>query len=56
VIGNTVLVMKLATGECQETTKPKSAAMGARLVDRLWDVSDIVKLIEKWETTTTQAE
>jgi hypothetical protein len=26
-----------------------SPAMGARLTDRLWDVGDIVKLIEEWE-------
>jgi hypothetical protein len=26
VIGNAVLAMKMATGECEEATKPKSAA------------------------------
>jgi hypothetical protein len=24
-------------------------AMAARLTDRLWDIGDIVKLIEEWE-------
>jgi hypothetical protein len=26
-----------------------SPAMAARLTERLWDVGDIVKLIEEWE-------
>jgi hypothetical protein len=26
-----------------------SPAMAARLTDRLWDIGDIVKLIEEWE-------
>ncbi len=35
MIGNAVLVMKIATV--------------ARLTDTLWDIGDIVKLIEEWE-------
>jgi len=26
-----------------------SPAMAARVTDRLWDIGDIVKLIEEWE-------
>jgi signal recognition particle GTPase len=26
-----------------------SPAMAARVTDRLWDIGDIVKLIEQWE-------
>jgi hypothetical protein len=26
-----------------------SPAMAARVADRLWDIGDIVKLIEEWE-------
>jgi hypothetical protein len=26
-----------------------SPAMAARLTERLWDIGDIVKLIEEWE-------
>jgi hypothetical protein len=29
-----------------------SPAMAARLTDLLWDIGDIVKLIEEWEATT----
>lgn len=28
-----------------------SPAVAARLTDRLWDIGDIVKLIEDWEAT-----
>ena len=30
-----------------------SPAMAARLTETLWDIGDIVKLVEKWEATTT---
>jgi len=29
-----------------------SPAMPARLTDTLWDIGDIVKLIEEWESRT----
>jgi len=29
-----------------------SPAMAARVTDRLWDIGDIVKLIEEWEAQT----
>jgi hypothetical protein len=29
--------------------------MAARITDRLWDVGDIVKLINEWETASAQA-
>ena len=32
-----------------------SPAMASRLTDRLWDIGDIVKLIEEWETRLIQA-
>lgn len=32
-----------------------SPAMAARITDRLWDVADIVKLVEEWETALAQA-
>ena len=32
-----------------------SPAMAAHLTERLWDISDIVKLIEEWETQTCAA-
>lgn len=28
-----------------------SPAMAARITDRLWDIADIVKLMEGWEVT-----
>jgi hypothetical protein len=84
VIGNAVLVMKIATGEEPETGRNPhskklenhvhmvalyttwynfarinsavrmSPAMAAGLTERLWDVSDIVKLIEDWEAATNE--
>jgi hypothetical protein len=32
-----------------------SPAMAARLTETLWDIGDIVKLIEEWETASAQA-
>jgi hypothetical protein len=32
-----------------------SPAMAARITEQLWDIGDIVKLIEEWETRTAQA-
>jgi hypothetical protein len=46
VIGKAVLVMKIATGEEQET---KGKPARARLTETLWDIGDIVKLIEERE-------
>ena len=31
-----------------------SPAMAARLTETLWDIGDIVKLIEEWETASAQ--
>jgi hypothetical protein len=32
-----------------------SPAMAARLTETLWDIGDIVKLVEDWENNQTQA-